>query len=149
MLKIGDRIRFANHLSLLEELSEQTRHIELLNVADGYVNLDVDGKTLRIPLPEGYRVYTREEYPESYNFFYGYERREISLPLCGLINIDDHERWIKSSHSTQSRTAYLEIERVFIPHRFSLSRFHTEMQTEKDNDKIFALDKKKFGGGQV
>jgi len=124
------------------------RYIKKLGVSDGYINLEVDGKKMRIPLPVGYEEFSKKDYPDKYEFFYGPKWSSMNLTLCGLVNIDDHT--IKKIEiSTPSRFVFLEIANEYIPHRFLLDNFRDEKgyiktNREKINEEVKKRTKRSY-----
>jgi len=116
------------------------RYIKKLGVSDGYINLEVDGEKIGIPLPEGYEIYRKEDYPENYENNYGPTRSKLAIQLAGLVNSQDHAiRQKNSGHLlTPVRFAFIDIEKVYALHRLSLSEFRTEIGHLKNNSRILA-----------
>jgi len=101
------------------------RYIKKLGVSDGYINLKVDGEKVRIPLPEGYEEFSKEDYPEIYNYYYGPVWSNLAVQLGGFINSIDNKR--KSDIHIRPRVFFIDIERVYFSHRLSASAFKNEM----------------------
>ena len=102
------------------------RYIKKLGVSEGYINLEVDGEKVRIPLPEGYEEFSKEDYPDKYEFFYGPKWSSMNLTLCGLVSTEDNIAR-KNDYLSPARFAFIEIPNEYIPHRLSEYEFKNEM----------------------
>jgi len=87
------------------------------------VYLEIDGKEVCIPLPEGYEILKEEDYPWHYARVNSPYVLESSLPLCGLINSDDAKLKDTNISLYGERIALIAITNPFINRRFSLQEF--------------------------
>ena len=62
------------------------RDIKVTGVDDKYLNLEVDGKKVNIPLPEGYEVAEREPYDKLYKRLERGAAEVNKILLCVLVN---------------------------------------------------------------
>ena len=117
---------------------EEGRSVKLVGVDEEHINLEVDGRRVRIPLPDGYVVFTEEDYPEMYRFLYKFEEEELMIPLCGLVNAEALDKEIDR---LDIKTAYFMIDRDYAEHRFNEESFHNEIQHLKELDRQISEEK--------
>lgn len=127
----------------------QDRYIKLVNVDAENINLEVDGRRVNIPVPEGYEVMPEKEYLETYTWLFNRAEEEGSLPLCILINSEDNEKKKRVPDFKEYRIAFFQIDSSYLHHRFSPQAFSEEIANIKSiNDeaqKFTNIERKKRG----
>ena len=98
---------------------ETGRYIKFVEAKDGQIVLEVDGKKLRFPMPDGYRVMKEEDDPEGFANFYKRADRAKDLPLCLVVPIKNK----MDAADLLKRRGAIEISRDNVPHRFSENEF--------------------------
>lgn len=127
-------------LSELEQMYGDTlrgkRSIKHIKTDQTGVYLEVDGKEVQIPLPEGYEILKEEEYPEHYATVYTPNTLKNSVVLCGLINSDDiMNKNVEQKKIQNERISSLSIDNGMINKRYSMSGFEKSKEDIKNYDK--------------
>ena len=99
------------------------RYIKVLGVDSENLHLEVDGRNMDIPLPDGYEPALQVNYPELFDNFFKRSRRDGSIPLCILIESEEKKA---EEHDHPNRIVLLEIYRRYIPLRFTNETFFQE-----------------------
>ena len=87
------------------------------------VYLEIDGKEVCIPLPEGYEILKEEDYPIHYTRIYKPNGWKYTFPLCGFINSDDIKNKDIRESLCNERMIIVVISKSFFSERFSLQDF--------------------------
>ena len=96
------------------------------------VYLEVDGKELHFPLPEGYKILKEEEYPKQHTVASHMSARKNALQFCAFINSDDVQNKIGGKNTVdEARIAILSIDNHFLLRRFSPYDFEQEKVSTK------------------
>ena len=109
------------------------RSIKHLKTDPSGVYLEVDGKEVHIPLPEGYEILKEEEYPRHYSAAHTISIREHTLMLGALIHSDDLKSNTANINMNEERIATIFIDNRFIDRRFSINEFGQQKMNTKLN----------------
>ena len=119
------------------------RYIKVLGVDSENLHLEVDGRKLDIPLPDGYEPMPQEKYSKRYLQFIKEAKDAEKLPLCALVNM--HEDQNNNDEHPAVKTAFFEIEHDYIGHRFLKGEFAREIS----NIKSINIETEKWANGQL
>ena len=93
---------------------EENRSIKLLDVDDEYINLDVDGRRVRIPLPDGYVVADKQLYSNLYKNIKNKTDTVDDILLCVLVQIDENLNKQENRDYKSRYYAYFRIDNEYI-----------------------------------
>ena len=119
---------------------EQGRYIKLIGVDDKQITLDVDGKKLNIPLPEGYEVASRDLYAKLYESLERKAKNVNDILLCVLINSYDDKIRQQDPTFNLYRYCLFSIDNDYSQHRFGKGTFKYEIQNLKEILPILTAD---------
>ncbi|MDL2210389.1 hypothetical protein LJC26_06255 [Desulfovibrio sp. OttesenSCG-928-O18] len=120
------------------------RYIKVVGVEGKVLTLDVDGRPVRIPLPEGYEVMREEEYPEAYRHAVAREKKIDSILLSLLVDAKEAQK--KRSDTTNThKVITLRISNIHIDERYNLNTY----QNEKDEIKRMTDDGNKWANSEL
>ena len=107
------------------------RYIKVLGVDAENLHLEVDGRNMDIPLPDGYEPMPPDEYPNTYGHFIAETQKSESIPLCALVYSVDDERSKRDPSFQVNRIAFFEVYHDNISKRFTRDDFKQEIKNIK------------------
>jgi len=116
------------------------RYIKVLGLDADSLHLEVDGRKLDIPLPDGYEPMSPEKYPDLYEYLFETSEESENIPLCFLVNSEENAT-IQDGELV-NKIILIEILYDFIPKRVSEKTFEEEVNTIKSNHEEFKEWKK-------
>ena len=113
---------------------EQGRYIKLIGVDAENINLEVDGKKLSIPVPDGYEVMRESDNPGMYAKYFGIAEKYDDLSLYAFIHTQDKLARGKDPAMDKCKTAFFNIDRDYKNRRFTEQEFKNETAKIKENN---------------
>ena len=115
---------------------EENRYIKMIGVDDEYINLDVDGKEVRIPLPGGYVVADKQLYSKLYErlidkSIIDKDNNVEDILLCILIHSDDDKYKKRNISFKGYRYCYFKVDYDYKKYRITQEIFINEIENLK------------------
>ncbi|MDL2210410.1 hypothetical protein LJC26_06365 [Desulfovibrio sp. OttesenSCG-928-O18] len=114
-------------VSPLHAAEAKDRYIKVVSVEGKVLTLNVDGRPVRIPLPEGYEVMREEEFAETYRRIVDREKRLENILLCILVDSNEAKARRSGTYSNKYKSITLSIVNIYVDERYS----HIEFEKEK------------------